>query len=1318
MDKLVQQAEIFAKKIVHTYFIERNFENILENIDKSSISWISTGAKDICTNIDDALKLFKLEKESSNLNFQIEKEKYHNIFISDNVVLVFGEITYKSNLKDKTLIKVPTRLTLLCKLINDKFKICHIHNSVADATQKHDDFFTESIGKYAYNVFQEIIEDKTIKLEHITNSIDGGVATISCDEFLSINYANDGFYKLIGYTREEFKNLMNNQVIKIINNKDLTKVRQQLLLNTSNNGIKAEIKLKKKSGEIIWILLSGHKFITDNNLPEFLCIIVDITESKQIQHALELERKRYKIIAEQSNNILFDYDIPTCKMVYSMKFTNITGKDYNIPNFVHETINSNLIYKKDLPKFLNLIKSLSSGKDFITTDLRINGLNNSYIWFKIQATVLFEDKTPIKAIGNIINIDKEKRENEALKLKARLDPLTKVYNKVVTKSLIENYITTVAKEKYHALMIIDIDNFKSVNDNLGHMFGDSVLSEVSSSIKKVFKESDIVGRIGGDEFIIFIKNISSYEVISQKANDLCTVFKSIYTGENNDFKISCSIGISIYPTHGITYDELFKKADKALYSSKSNGKNKFELYNPKLNSFNKNEDLLLNYYTENESYKRFSHGFENDFCNYVFDIMSETKDVNSAINLILDKIGFSFKLSRISILETSNNDMLLGTTYEWCDKNISPSKYVMQNLEFNDWKTYLINFHKNGNLNCSNIYTYNLPYELSKLYESLKSKSIFQSPILDNGKFKGCVCFDICYENHTWTDFEIQSFTSITKIISSYLLNMRTKELLENEKLLTEAVAKNQSLYTYMLKPNSYKLIYLSPNTQDLYPNARVGELCYKAIGNSAVPCKYCPLTDIYKKTIHSNTIEFYNNYLKGWISSTASEINLSLDHKANLICFSNVTNFIDRITSKDTLTGALTLAKFEVLAKNLLANTSYTKFALIYCDINKFKYINETSGYAIGNKVLAHFAHFISSFLFSGELICRASADNFIILLKYDNIESLKNRFKVFNEKFMEVQKMNFNNLKIPVICGIYLIDSEDTDLSLMIDRANIARKTIKGSHKSKYALYDHELHLKITKEKEIENLMFSSLENNEFLVYLQPKIDLPTQTIVGAEALVRWMSPSKKLIPPNEFIPLFEKNGFIIELDFYVYEEIFKKMNSWIQEGKKVIPISLNVSRSHINDSDFIPRLKKLTEKYDVPTNLIELELTESIFFDDIQVLLNAIIKLKALGFTCSIDDFGSGYSSLNLLKDLPIDVLKLDKEFFPNSSINSKEKVIISNIVKMAQDLNIIVISEGIETKEQADFLTEIGCDMAQGYLFDKPMPIKMFEKKLWG
>ncbi|MBW6410597.1 putative bifunctional diguanylate cyclase/phosphodiesterase [Clostridium weizhouense] len=521
--------------------------------------------------------------------------------------------------------------------------------------------------------------------------------------------------------------------------------------------------------------------------------------------------------------------------------------------------------------------------------------------------------------------------------------------------------------------------------------------------------------------------------------------------------------------------------------------------------------------------------------------------------------------------------------------------------------------------------------------------------------------------------------------------------------------------YNFEIQNEQYYPVNFSDKTYLVF-----GEVTYKIISKDHSfikdPIRFTLLFKIYDTKlklchIHTSTYLKNKNYKPFMINSNK---NIT---PSNLICFSNITNFIDRITSKDSLTGLLTLSKFEIIAKNLLNKQNEKQFALIYCDIDKFKYINETLGYAAGNKILIDFAKLSSAYLYKDELICRCSADKFIILLEYINMETLKNRLNNFNKKFIEIKKLYFNNIKISLIAGIYLIKSIDNSLISIIDKANIARKTIKGYHKSYYAFYDDKLHMQITKEKEIENLMLSSLENKEFLVYLQPKIELSSKKIVGAEALVRWLSPLKKLISPVEFIPLFEKNGFIIDLDFYVYEEVLKKMRSWIDEGKDLIPISLNVSRLHLNDTDFISRLKKLTQKYNIPTSLIELELTESIFFENVDYLLKTIEELKLLGFTCSIDDFGSGYSSLNLLKDLPIDVLKLDKDFFPNHYINKKEKVIISNIVKMAKELDITVLSEGIETEEQADFLTEIGCTMAQGYLFDKPMPINTFEKKMW-
>jgi EAL domain-containing protein (putative c-di-GMP-specific phosphodiesterase class I) len=255
------------------------------------------------------------------------------------------------------------------------------------------------------------------------------------------------------------------------------------------------------------------------------------------------------------------------------------------------------------------------------------------------------------------------------------------------------------------------------------------------------------------------------------------------------------------------------------------------------------------------------------------------------------------------------------------------------------------------------------------------------------------------------------------------------------------------------------------------------------------------------------------------------------------------------------------------------------------------------------------------------------------------------------------------------------------------------------------------------ISQEKKIENQMYEALKNNEFIVYMQPKIDLVSGLIAGAEALVRWKMPDGQILNPSEFIPTFEKNGFIDELDFYVYEETLKTLRYWLDIGKRPIIISLNVSRVHIKDSKFITKLDNLVKKYNIPSNLIEFEITENIFFNEQERLIYIMNSLRKKGFLISIDDFGSGYSSLNLLKMLPIDILKLDREFFMGNNMDQNDKIIISGIISLAKSLGLKVVSEGVETEEQAAFLRESCCDMAQGFLFYKPLPMEEFIKLIY-
>lgn len=422
----------------------------------------------------------------------------------------------------------------------------------------------------------------------------------------------------------------------------------------------------------------------------------------------------------------------------------------------------------------------------------------------------------------------------------------------------------------------------------------------------------------------------------------------------------------------------------------------------------------------------------------------------------------------------------------------------------------------------------------------------------------------------------------------------------------------------------------------------------------------------------------------------------------------------LQKVAYTDGLTGASTMDKFVIDANKILCKNTQEKYALLYIDIDKFKYINDLFGYEVGNEILRNLTKIIKNNIFEDEIFARISADNFTIIMKYIEEKDITNRLNIIFEELDLFNNNQEEKYKLVLSCGIYFILSEDRDINSIIDRANIPHKIAKGGHKSSYAFYDNKIHDQEIKEKEMENTMFSSLENKEFIVHLQPKIELDTGEIQGSEALVRWKSSNKGLIPPNEFIPFFEKNGFVINLDLYVLEEMCIQLRKWIDAGINPVTISVNVSRIHLYCNNFIETYKNIIDKYEIPAKYIELELTESIIFDNFDILIDIMNNLKKIGFLISMDDFGSGYSSLNMLKEIPMDILKLDQKFIMETYNSNRSKIIVTKVVEMAKELGMKVVSEGVETEEQFQLLKEVKCDMAQGYLFGKPMPIEEFEK----
>lgn len=421
----------------------------------------------------------------------------------------------------------------------------------------------------------------------------------------------------------------------------------------------------------------------------------------------------------------------------------------------------------------------------------------------------------------------------------------------------------------------------------------------------------------------------------------------------------------------------------------------------------------------------------------------------------------------------------------------------------------------------------------------------------------------------------------------------------------------------------------------------------------------------------------------------------------------------------QDSLTG---LDRYEIFLEKLqkaIDNVGDRRISVVYTDIKHFKYINDTYGYQVGDALLQDFVN--DMVVGNDTLICcsRVYSDNFVAANYMPD--------EITNEEFKElIGNMNLErensfrekylNSRLQFCTGISVVDknSRSLDAETVVSNANLARKVAKELEEDCCVMFDHSMMEGIKREVEITSQVPKAIANGEFKVYYQPKVATETLELIGAEALVRWQKPDGSFIYPDQFIPFVERSGQIVDVDNYVYREVFRFLSERIAAGKKVVPVSLNVSRVHLNKMDILEYVNDLFEEYKVPADMVEFELTESIYLDNTEKALELVNGLHNFGVKVSMDDFGSGYSSLNLLSRLPIDVIKLDKVFLKDDNLQESDKIIISCVVDMAKKLRIVSLCEGVETIEQSDYLKEIGCQIQQGYYFSKPVPQEQFEE----
>ncbi len=565
--------------------------------------------------------------------------------------------------------------------------------------------------------------------------------------------------------------------------------------------------------------------------------------------------------------------------------------------------------------------------------------------------------------------------------------------------------------------------------------------------------------------------------------------------------------------------------------------------------------------------------------------------------------------------------------------------------------------------------------------------------------------------------FERKVMADTYHMLRVRLLQETILERTDNELSMKNVILDNEQMAIYMVDQKEKTILYYNAIFKIITPSIYVGVKYDEIFAGNA------NLEENYQSELRPNAEILVNYILKTdagdrviYLIKKVVPLTLADGREVFVVYVKNTEDYIRQLEGIDLLTSAYSMKGLFSHYQNSIQGKSESDYMLCTFDVSKFKNINDTKGFHAGNTLLQKISTVLRGFIRTQELFCRMSGDQFAVLLQCNSNEEAIARMNGLFAKLEEMREESFSDVGIAYICGIVDVE-KDVEINILMDRANIARKTAKGSHTNKIIFFDQSFEDRLSNEAKIESRISAAVENGEFTPYLQPKFNLKTMEICGAEALVRWITPTGMMFP-DLFIPLFEKNGFITTLDFIVYKKVMEHIRSCLDKNIKVYPISLNVSRNHIHNKNFATQILALVDEYKIPLELLELEITESVFVEDREVLKFFVDNIKHIKIKVSIDDFGSAYSSLQVLKDIHIDILKIDKGFLDNIGTDTefrKDELVLKNIIRLAKDLHCKVICEGVETEEQIEVLKGIGCELGQGYVFARPMPIQEYEEK---
>lgn len=1028
----------------------------------------------------------------------------------------------------------------------------------------------------------------------------------------------------------------------------------------------------------------------------------------------EIDNKMKDALAASSSDALtWVYDIKS----HSMTFTifDFDGNPINtvtIDNFCKSILDLHLIFPEDEALFSVFCAELDAGKDSITVEFR--GICEDYqnVWFRyIGQTILDDDQRPYQVKGRKFDITREKNLLEGQRISQ--DPLTGLYHREKIRELINEQMES-DPDINSAYILIDVDRFSEINKAFGQMQGDTLLQTIAGIIYTNFMTKDLVGRIAGDQFLVYCTNIDE-----DKVDELVTGLQK-RVGEavvdTNGRPVTLSIGSSFSPKDGTSFDILYTKADLALYEAKQTGGNKYLRFDNE-----SMKDICMGYtlfkmdaFSDDEvRLDKAAKKVNKKLFDYSFDILSKEADIKTALEKVLSEVCLHYDLDRALLSEKGTSGSGIKNTAGWSRKEDTVDRRIVSAIAEKCWSDIEMNSSDEDYI----VFEEGRSEKIDLLREIVALKnapvSSLMFTIFDGGEMVAVMVFE-AFTHHDFKENEIATINSVVRLIRSYLLSNQVKHELESESIINKNVMDAQKVIYYIVDEDSYNAKYFSKYAKNLFPHAEYGKKCYETIYGLSAPCENCPIL-VGKGS--DKFVQRYDNVVSKWFNYTATRMKETESKKDMLICVTDVTDFMGKVRGEDTLTVADSFDKFVYSATNLM-KAKDREYSLLCAGIKDFAKINDEYGYVIGDEVLKMFADLLKNGLKDGEMVCRIKGDDFAILLQKSDEENARGQLRGYAEVLNGEFKKRFPKLDIVLIAGLYNITPSDEYVNKCVDKALKARNLVTLDNDSflGFFTYTQELEDRENEEKVMTAMIKAALKEKRFRVYFQPKVDVNDGAIIGAEALVRMLDDNGKLVPPGLFIPLAEKNGLIVDIDNEVYDQTFEYMAKWQREGKRLPLVSVNVSRIQLMDDSLPETIKGLCDKHRISTKNVELEITESVFFQDTERLIYMISRLKDYGFVISMDDFGSGYSTLNFMKKLPVDVIKIDGGFFMRNEMDKKSKAIISAIMQLTQNLEFETVSEGVETEEQVQFIKEQGGRCVQGYYFYKPMPAEEFEKLL--